>query len=96
QQMAVSGMHLYFLGIPFAGCSIAIAVYFTSVCEALPAHMIALLRGFILILPSAFLLSAWFGVNGVWLAFPAAEFLTGMISAVLYIRRAGKKNDRVG
>lgn len=96
QQMAVSGMHLYFLGIPFAGCSIAIAVYFTSVCEALPAHMIALLRGFILILPSAFLLSAWFGVNGVWLAFPAAEFLTGMISAVLYIRRTEKKNYMVG
>lgn len=86
QQMAVEGMHFYFLGIPFAGCNIAIAMYFTSTCEALPAHVISLLRGFILIIPSVFLLSELLEVLGVWLAFPAAELLTCVVGAVFAVR----------
>ena len=33
-------------------------------------------RGFVMILLSAFTMSAVWGMTGIWLAFPAAEFIT--------------------
>ena len=33
-------------------------------------------RGFVMILLSAFTMSAAWGMTGIWLAFPAAEFIT--------------------
>ena len=38
------------------------------------------MRGFVAILIFAFALSAVFGMTGVWLAFPAAELVTMLLS----------------
>ena len=48
------------------------------------SFIISLLRYLAVILPAAYLLSGIFGMNGVWMAFPAAEFITAGVSAVLY------------
>ena len=87
QAIAEGGLRLYFLGIPFAGCNIVLSFFFTSTDRALPAHCISLLRGLVLIVPAAFLLSALFGLTGVWLAFPAAEAAV-TLCGVLLLRRA--------
>ena len=58
--------------------------------RALPAHITSLLRGFLLILPMAFLLAACWGMTGVWLAFPLTEAVTAALGAgfyALYARR---------
>lgn len=84
QQMAVEGIKLYFLAIPFAGMNVVLSVYFTSTDKPLPAHIISLLRGLLLIVPMTFLLAALFELTGVWLAFPATEAVVAMVAAVLY------------
>ena len=56
QAIAVTGLKLYFLAVFFAGTNISMAIYFTSTNRALPAHVISLLRGLLLIVPAAFLL----------------------------------------
>lgn len=76
QQIAEEGLRLYFTGALFAGFNIILSMYFTSVERALPAHITSLLRGFLLILPMAFLLAACWGMTGVWLAFPLTEAVT--------------------
>lgn len=76
QNIAVEGIYLYFTGIPFAGINIVLASYFASVERAVPAQIVSLLRGFILIIPAVFVLSFGFGLVGVWLAFPITEVLT--------------------
>ena len=90
QQIAEEGLRLYFTGALFAGFNIILSMYFTSVERALPAHITSLLRGFLLILPMAFLLAACWGMTGVWLAFPLTESVTAALGAgfyALYARR---------
>ena len=84
QQIATNGLKLYFIACPFAGFNILLSVYFTSTGQGLPAHIISLLRGFVLIIPMAFLLSALVGLTGVWCAFPATEFLVCLLGIGLY------------
>lgn len=84
QEIAVTGLKFYFTAAVFAGFNLIISVYFTSVELALPAQLISILRGVVLIVPMAFLLSGLFGMSGVWLAFPAAEFLTAVTGLFLY------------
>ncbi len=85
QQIAESGLKLYFTGAPFAGFNIIMSVFFTSTEKALPAHIVSLLRGIILILPMAAFLPAAFGITGVWLAFPVTELLVSSAALLLYL-----------
>lgn len=94
QKIAVEGLKLYFTACLFAGFNIIISVYFTSVEYALPAHIISILRGFILILPMAFLLSAIGGMAGVWCAFPTAELLTGGFGIIFYCLYRKKERNK--
>lgn len=55
------------------------------------SFIISLLRYLVVILPAAYLLSRAFGMNGVWMAFPAAEFLSAGAAIVLY-RRVRRKS----
>ena len=86
QKIASEGLKIYFTSMVFVGYNIIISMYFTSVERALPAHIISLLRGFVLIVPMAFLLSALLGMWGVWLTFPATELLVFVTGVCLYGR----------
>lgn len=87
QAIAVRGLKLYFTGCLFAGVNIILSVYFTSTEVPRPAHVTSLLRGFVIILPMAFLLSAAFGIDGVWCAFPAAELMVSVIGFAWYFNK---------
>lgn len=89
QQIAVTGLKLYFTSVAFVGYNTIIATYFTSVEEAVPAHVVSLLRGLILIVPMAFILSALWGMTGVWLAFPVTELMVMVVG--LYFSAKGRK-----
>lgn len=85
QQIAAEGLRLYFIACPFAGFNVIISMYFTSTEQPKPAHLISILRGFLLIIPMAFLLS-WIGnIRGVWCAFPATELLVACIGLVCFL-----------
>ena len=87
QQIAETGLKLYFTAIPFAGFNIIISSYFTSTEKALPAQIISLSRGFLVILPVAFSLSFLLKMTGVWMSFPITECFVALAGIVLYIFR---------
>lgn len=92
QQIAEEGLRLYFTSNLAVGFNTILAVYFASVEQAVPAQLLSLLRGFILILPSAFLLARLRGMTGVWLAYPVAESVTALLGLALlahFERKAG-------
>ena len=96
QKIASEGLRLYFLACPFAGFNVIISVYFTSTERPWPAHIISILRGFLVIIPMAFLLS-WLGkIHGVWLSFPATELLVAVIGLVLLISSLKNRNKIKG
>lgn len=92
QNIAVEGLRLYFVSNAFAGYNIILASYFTSVEKALPAHVLSILRGLIIIIPAAFLLSTLWDMTGVWLAYPITELLTSLLGFVIH--RSIIKSDR--
>ena len=83
QEIAEYGLRLYFTGIPAAGLNIILSIFFTSTEQAVPAHIISLLRGLVLIIPIAFFLSGLWGMTGVWLAFPATELVCALTGAAI-------------
>lgn len=62
-----------------------------------PSLVVSVCRYLVIMLPAAFLLSRVMGASGVWFAFPAAEFLTAIVSGVLFRRTVRfVKNEREG
>ncbi len=93
QQIAETGLKLYFTAIPFVGFNIIISSYFTSIEKALPAQIVSLSRGLLVIIPMAFLLSFLLKMTGVWLSFPITECFVALAGIALYIKsERGKKN----
>ena len=84
QQISVTGLKLYFMSTPFVGYNIILATFFTSIEKALPAHILSVLRGLVLIIPMAFLLSALWKMTGVWLTYPITEFLIALLGFAIY------------
>ena len=93
QQIAETGLKLYFIAAPFVGFNIIISVYFTSTEKALPAQIVSLSRGFFVIIPMAFFLSFLLKMTGIWLSFPITECFVAVAGIALYIKsERGKKN----
>lgn len=79
-RMAVNGMHIYFAGFIFAGMNIVGSNIFSSVEKARLAFVTSLMRGFIVIIACAFILSAIAGMTGVWSAYPVSEAITAIVT----------------
>ena len=94
QQIAVTGLKIYFTSSAFVGYNIILAIFFTSVEKALPAHILSILRGLILIIPMAFLLSAIGEMTGIWLTYPITEALVALLGYVIYKRYQKKKKGK--
>ena len=89
QEIASSGLRLYFLALPFAAYNGISALYFSGADRPRPAFLVSVLRGFLLILPLALLMAWRWGMAGVWLAFPAAECATALVTAL--VERRGRE-----
>ena len=87
QEIAVPGLKLYFTAILFMGYNVSVSTYFTSVEKVIPAHVVSLLRGLLLIVPAAFVMAGLWGMTGVWLAFPVTEGITAVLGFWMDARR---------
>lgn len=83
QDIAVTGLKLYFIAIFFMGANPIMATFFASTEKAIGAHIISLLRGLIVIIPMAFLLANVAGIIGVWLSFPVSEGIVLIVALIL-------------
>ncbi len=73
---AVDGLRMYFIGFLFAGINIVGTGYLSATEAAVGALISSISRGFVAITICAVALSYLLQMNGVWLAFPAAEVIT--------------------
>lgn len=87
QEIAETGLKLYFTSNIFVGFNTIAATFFTSIEKALPAHILSLLRGLILIIPLAFVMSTLWGMNGIWLSFPVAEAVTALLGFLIFLKK---------
>lgn len=89
-ELAVPGMRIYGLGFLFSGINIFSAIRMMVYGKGHFSGVITFLRSFVLLLLFLILLPAVCGINGIWLAVPAAEFLTLFVSIVSLIFVPGK------
>lgn len=89
---SVTGIRLYFTGILFSGLNIVGTSYFSAVENVRGSFTVSVLRGFVLILLFAFIMSALFGINGVWLAYMAAEAVSAAVM-FFFMRRSVKSAE---
>ena len=90
-QYAHTGMRMYFVGYFFAGFNIMAAGYLSAVNRPVEASITSICRGMVAIVACSLVLSAVFGMPGVWAAFPASELLTALLTLFLLRRKENGK-----
>ncbi len=79
-QMADTRLRIYFLGFFFAGVNIIITMFLSATENIKDALSISISRGLIIIVPTVFVLSHFWGMIGVWFAFVITELIVTIIS----------------
>ena len=84
--ISTRGIRVYLLMMPIVGISITGTNYIQSIGKAKVAMILSLLRQVIILVPSLIILPRIFGLNGVWMAQPVADFISTSIIAVIMIK----------
>lgn len=92
-KLASDGLRLYFTGFIFAGINIVSVSFLNSINHTKKAFTISIMRGFAVIVPTAFILSKIAQMNGIWLTFPTAELITFIFSVIFLMKKDLYKFD---
>lgn len=84
--LARRGFLLFASGYLFAGFNIYASGLFTALHNGRVSAILSVLRTFVFLVLSLLLLPEWIGADGIWLAVPAAELVSCLVSAGLIIR----------
>jgi Na+-driven multidrug efflux pump len=76
-----SALRIFVAMLPLVGLQIIGANYFQAIGKAYYAVVFGLLRQIIVLIPAAYLLSRLWGLTGVWIAGPTADFASVLITA---------------
>lgn len=82
-EMAKYGMIFVMGGMPLVGIQLIGSSAFQAFDNPKAAIFLAILRQLFLMIPILLLLSFYFGLDGIWYSFPAADILTGVISYLI-------------
>lgn len=85
-QLAIHGLQIYFIGFFFAGINISLITFFSTIKHTKVAFLVSLLRGGLLLIPLAFLLSTYFSITGVWLSFVCSEAMTLCLGTFYFLK----------
>lgn len=83
QAIAEPGLKLYFIGFLFVGFNFVAAALLGATEQAGASFRVSFFRGCLGIVPAACLFAFLFGMTGIWLAFPAVELVTLLLSVRL-------------
>ena len=84
--LAVTGNRICTLALFFIGFNIFASGMFTALSNGIISAVLAFSRSFVFMLISMLVLPAILGVNGIWLATPAAELMALALSALMFVK----------
>lgn len=84
--IALKGFFIFAVSFFFTGTNIFSAAMFTAFSNGKVAAIIMVLRTFVFLSLAILLLPLIIDVNGIWLAVPAAEFLSAIVSSFYFIK----------
>ncbi len=84
--LAVTGNRICTLALFFIGFNIFASGMFTALSNGIISAVLAFSRSFVFMLITMLVLPAILGVNGIWLATPAAELMALALSALMFVK----------
>ncbi len=84
--LAVTGNRICTLALFFIGFNIFASGMFTALSNGIVSAILAFSRSFVFMLITMLILPAILGVNGIWLATPAAELMALVLSALMFVK----------
>ncbi|WP_299017044.1 MATE family efflux transporter [uncultured Polaribacter sp.] len=85
-----NAMLIVFLVTPIVTMQLIGSAYFQAAGKALPALFLTLLKQGIFLIPLAYFLPIYYGVNGVWWSFPIADLLSTIVTIWILKREVDK------
>jgi len=86
-------LRIVILFLPFIGVQMLGGGLFQSIGKAVPALVLTISRQVLFLVPAAFLLPMVFGLNGVWMAVPVADFLS-IVATGIWVSREIKNFNK--
>jgi Na+-driven multidrug efflux pump len=93
--LTVQGLRIIILAWPLVGFQVVAGHFFQSVGKAKIAMILTLLRQVIVLLPLLLVMPGWFGLNGIWAAFPVSDAVSAMVVSVFLVRE-WRNLDKLG
>ena len=84
--LAVTGNRICTIALLFIGFNIFASGMFTALSNGVVSAVLAFSRSFVFMLVTMVVLPLILGVNGIWLATPAAELMALALSAVMFLK----------
>ncbi len=88
-RIGVMALRLISLGFIPAGVSIVCSTFFQAIGSGIYSLMLSIIRQLVAILPIAYLLSSFYGLDAIWWAFPIAEVIC-CIWVMMFLKRIWK------
>ena len=85
-------LRMIVLLFPLVGFQIISAGFFQSIGKAIPSIILSLTRQVLFLIPLILLLPMILDINGIWVAFPIADFLAIIVTGILLAREIKKIN----
>ena len=82
----VYALRLVILMVPIVAVQIVGAAFFQAIGKVIPAIILTLSREILLFIPFVLILPRFFGLFGIWVSFPVADFFAALITTMLLIR----------
>ncbi len=85
-QLAVTGNRICTIALFFIGFNIFASGMFTALSNGVVSGVLAFSRSFVFMLAAMMVLPVILGVNGIWLATPAAELMALVLSVFMFLK----------
>lgn len=81
-RIGANGMRIYLVMLPIIGFQVTVVGYFQATGKPRKSLFLSLSRQLIFLVPMIWILPRFFGLKGVWLASPVADFASAAVTAL--------------
>ncbi|MFW6148649.1 MAG: MATE family efflux transporter [Atribacterota bacterium] len=89
-EQGVKTIRIVGLLLPFVGIQVIGAGMFQALGKAIPALLLSMSRQILFLIPLILILPNFFGLNGIWISFPIADFSAFSVTMIFFLREMKK------
>ncbi|TYB81563.1 MAG: MATE family efflux transporter [Kosmotoga sp.] len=89
-EQGVKTIRIVGLLLPFVGIQVIGAGMFQALGKAVPALLLSMSRQILFLIPLILILPNFFGLNGIWISFPIADFSAFSVTMIFFLREMKK------